>query len=75
MQGELEFLRNEEKTLLQDIKKTQKNYAEAKEISEKNLEDNTKEIARLKKLLNEAQTDLDLNLNYLAQEKSGDEDC
>jgi len=45
MQGELDFLRNEEKTLLADIKKTQKNYAEAKEISEKNKEDNTKEIA------------------------------
>lgn len=65
MQGELDFLRNEEKTLLADIKKTQKNYAEAKEISEKNKEDNTKEIAWLKKQLNEAQTDLDLNLNYL----------
>lgn len=60
---------------MNDIKKITKNHAEAKEINEKNKDENNKEIARLKKNLNEAQTDSELNLKYLQQEKDGDEDC
>jgi len=34
-----------------------------------------KDIAKLKKLLNEAQTDSELNLKYLKQDYDGKEDC
>jgi hypothetical protein len=58
-------LREEEKRLITDIKKIQKNHADAKEIASKNMDENMKDIAKLKKLLNEAQTDSELNLKYM----------
>lgn len=39
------------------------------------MDENMKDIAKLKKLLNEAQTDSELNLKYMQQDFDGKEDC
>lgn len=56
-------------------KKIQKDFEEAKEIAAKIEEENKKDIAKLKKQLNEAQTDSELSIKYLQEEMLGDEDC
>ena len=75
MQGELELLRNQEKELTTEAKKIQKNLEDAKEIAAKIEEENKKDIAKSKKLLNDAQTDSELSIKYLEQEMAGEEDC
>ena len=74
-QGRLEELRAEEKNLIQKIKSIEKDHKTAKETATKHQEENLTEIAKLKTQLNEAQTDSDLYLKYLADENSGIEDC
>jgi len=60
---------------LEETKKIQKNLEDAKEIAAKIEEENKKDIAKSKKLLNDAQTDSELSIKYLEQEMAGEEDC
>lgn len=74
-QGELEKLRLEEKNLLAELKQTKLDHDAAKETAAKNEEENNQDIKKLKKSLNEAQTDSELYLKYLEQEHEGIQDC